>query len=124
MRPALISQPISRRSSQRRDVFCQPVERQQPTQPVPLGRSWTNKQSWREVSSARDSQSGLSSGEECERLSSFLVGPVVAEHGPEHVDPSAGEGEDGLGVSFALGSFALVEGLEAGLRWMLIMAEV
>src|SRR5919107_109986 len=38
----------------------------------------------------------------------FFVATLVAEHGPEHVDPAAGEGEDGLTVPFALGSFALV----------------
>jgi hypothetical protein len=39
---------------------------------------------------------------------------LVAEHGPEHVDPAAGEGEDGLAVPFALGSFALVVGAGGG----------
>ena len=28
----------------------------------------------------------------------FFVGVVVAEHGPEHVDPPSGEGEHSLGV--------------------------
>ena len=42
------------------------------------------------LSTACDSQSGLSSGEHVfGRL--FLVGTVVAEHGPEHVDASSGE---------------------------------
>jgi hypothetical protein len=61
------------------------------------------------VSSARDSQSGLSCGENVSgRL--FLVGTVVAEHGPEHVDASSGEGQDSLGVAIALGSFTVVVG--------------
>jgi hypothetical protein len=62
------------------------------------------------VTAAADSQSGLSSGEHVfGRL--FLVGTVVAEHGPEHVDASSGEGQDSLGVPLALGSFAVVVGL-------------
>ena len=55
----------------------------------------------------------MSSGED-EWLSSFLVGLVIAEHGPEHVDPSAGQGEYGLGVPLALGAFAVVEGPGCG----------
>ena len=37
----------------------------------------------------------------------FLIETVVAEHDPEHVDASSGEGQDRLGVSLALGSFAV-----------------
>ncbi len=32
-------------------------------------------------------------------LSSFYVWLVIAEHGPEHLDPSAGEGEHSMAVS-------------------------
>ena len=39
--------------------------------------------------------------------------PVVAAQGPDHVDESAGEGDQGLGVDLALGSFALVKVLES-----------
>jgi hypothetical protein len=64
--------------------------------------------------SASDSQSGLSSGENVwGRL--FLVGTVVAEHGPEHVDASSGEGQDRPGVAACLGgSFAVVWGFKPG----------
>ena len=73
----------------------------------------------RKMSAAIDSQSGLSSGEHVfGRL--FLVGLVVAEHGPEHVDASSGEGEDGLGVPLALGSFAVVVGLRG---WAVLDAD-
>lgn len=59
-----------------------------------------------------DSQCRLSSREGCRRRE--LVGSSIAQEGPEDVDAAAGEGEDGLGVAFVLGSFALVE--PAGLR--------
>src|SRR5271165_7423956 len=39
-----------------------------------------------------------------------LIGPVVAQHGPQDVEASAGQGEDGLGVGFAFGTFAVVVG--------------
>jgi hypothetical protein len=48
----------------------------------------------------------LSSGEWV-RLWSFFVEPLVAEHGPKDVNAAAGQGEHGLGVAFALGSFAV-----------------
>ena len=38
-----------------------------------------------------------------------FVGPSVAEEGPEDVDAAAGQGEDGLDVALAFGSFAFVE---------------
>jgi hypothetical protein len=50
----------------------------------------------------------------------FLVGGVVAEHGPDDVDPSSGEGDEGLLVGLSFSSFPVVEGtggwavLEAG----------
>jgi hypothetical protein len=59
---------------------------------------------------AVDSQSGLSSGEHV-RGRLFLAGTVVAEPGREPIDASSGEGQDGLGVALALGSFAVVIGL-------------
>jgi hypothetical protein len=37
----------------------------------------------------------------------FLIETVVAEHDPEHVDASSGEGQDSLGVPLALSSFAV-----------------
>ncbi len=40
----------------------------------------------------------LSSRRGCSR---GLVGGVVAEHGPQDVEASAGQGDDGLGVGFA-----------------------
>jgi len=40
----------------------------------------------------------------------FAVGGVVSEHGPEDVDASPGEGDEGLLVGFAFGAFAVVEG--------------
>lgn len=52
-----------------------------------------------------------------------LVWPVVAEQRPEHVDAAAGQGEDGLGVFFALGSLAVVKAPGFGQQLMLIMAE-
>src|SRR5947209_18327157 len=39
---------------------------------------------------------------------------AVAQHGVQDVDASAGEGEDGLVVAFAFGSFAVVEGAAGG----------
>ena len=39
-----------------------------------------------------------------------LVDGVVAQHGPQDVEASAGQGEDGLGVGFAFGAFAVVVG--------------
>jgi hypothetical protein len=45
-----------------------------------------------------------------------LVGLAGLEHGPEHVDAAAGQGDDGLVVGFALASFAGVEGLAVGAR--------
>ena len=44
----------------------------------------------------------------------FLVGALVAEPGPEHVHAAADEGEDGLAVPLALGSFGLVVGAGGG----------
>jgi hypothetical protein len=44
----------------------------------------------------------------------FFVGVVVAEHGPEHVDPPSGEGEHSLGVALAFGSLAVIEGPGGG----------
>ena len=38
-----------------------------------------------------------------------LVEALVAEHGPQHVDPSSGEGQDGVGMSFAFRAFTRVE---------------
>lgn len=38
-----------------------------------------------------------------------LGGPVVAQQCPQEVDAAAGQGEDGLGVAFALGALAVVE---------------
>ena len=40
----------------------------------------------------------------------FAVGGVVSEHGPEDVDASPSEGDEGLFVGFAFGAFAVVEG--------------
>jgi hypothetical protein len=37
-----------------------------------------------------------------------LVDGVVAEHGPQDVETSAGQGEHSLGVGFAFGSLAVV----------------
>jgi choline dehydrogenase-like flavoprotein len=39
-----------------------------------------------------------------------LIGPVVAQHGPQDVEASAGQGDGGLGVGFAFGAFAVVVG--------------
>ena len=39
-----------------------------------------------------------------------LVWPVVAEHRPQDVEASAGQGQDGLDVGFAFGAFAVVVG--------------
>jgi len=36
-----------------------------------------------------------------------VVGALVAQHGPQHVDPPAGEGQNGVGVSFAVPSARL-----------------
>ena len=38
-----------------------------------------------------------------------MVEALVAEHGPQHVDPSSGEGQDGVGVPFAFRAFTRVE---------------
>ena len=46
---------------------------------------------------------------------------AVAEHGPEHVVSPACQGEDGLGVAFALGAFAIVVVLG---RWVVADAEL
>ena len=35
---------------------------------------------------------------------------AVAQQCPEHVDPPAGQGDQGLGVALSLGAFAVVEG--------------
>src|SRR5271166_5687799 len=43
-----------------------------------------------------------------------LIGRVVAQHGPQDVEASAGQGEDGLGVGFAFESFAVVVGARGG----------
>nr|AAF08612.1 unknown [Mycobacterium avium] len=43
-----------------------------------------------------------------------LVDSVVAQHGPQDVEAPAGQGEDGLGVGFAFGSFAVVVGPGCG----------
>jgi hypothetical protein len=43
-----------------------------------------------------------------------LVGGVVAEHGPQDVEASAGQGENGLGVGFAFGAFPVVVGAGGG----------
>jgi transposase len=43
-----------------------------------------------------------------------LIGPVVAQHCPQHVEASAGQCEDCLGVGFAFGSFAVVVGARGG----------
>ena len=40
----------------------------------------------------------------------FLVGGVVAEHRPDDVDASSGEGDEGLLMGFAFASFPVVEG--------------
>src|SRR5271166_1345543 len=37
-----------------------------------------------------------------------LIGFVVAQHRPQHIEASAGKGQDSLGVAFAFGSFAVV----------------
>ena len=37
-----------------------------------------------------------------------LIGRVVAQHGPQDVEASAGQRQDGLGVGFAFGSFPVV----------------
>jgi hypothetical protein len=42
-------------------------------------------------------------------LGSDGVKAVVAEHRPQYVDPATGEGENGLDVPQALGSFPQVE---------------
>src|SRR5215475_8823073 len=42
------------------------------------------------------------------------VGPVVAQECPQHVDAAAGQGQDGLGVFFPFGAFAVVEGAGVG----------
>ena len=39
-----------------------------------------------------------------------LVDGVVAQHGPQDVEASSGQGEDGLGVGFAFEAFAVVVG--------------
>lgn len=44
-----------------------------------------------------------------------LVDRVIAEHGPQDVEPAMGQGDDGLGVGFAYGSFAVVEGAGGGI---------
>ena len=53
----------------------------------------------------------LSSRRDC---SCGPVGGVVAQHGPQDVEASAGQGEDGLGVGFAFGSLAVVVGPGGG----------
>src|SRR4051812_2486543 len=40
-----------------------------------------------------------------------VVAALVAQHGPQHVDPPSGEGQDGVGVSFTFRAFACVEAL-------------
>jgi hypothetical protein len=40
-----------------------------------------------------------------------LVFGIVSEHGPENVEASAGQCDDGLGMAFAFGSFSLVVSL-------------
>src|ERR671939_647782 len=47
----------------------------------------------------------------CER---DLERAAVAEHGVQNVDSASCQGEDGLVVSFAFGSFAVVEGAAGG----------
>ena len=49
----------------------------------------------------------------------FLVGGVVAEHGPEDVDAASGEGDEGLFMGLAFSAFPVVEGSEAGLFFRL-----
>src|SRR6202040_2270008 len=46
----------------------------------------------------------------CGRCGRLLGGElaVIAEQGPEDVDESAGEGEEGLGVDESFGAFAIV----------------
>src|SRR5271155_3141669 len=43
-----------------------------------------------------------------------LIGLVVAQHRPQDVEASSGQGQDGLGVGFAFGSFAVVVGARRG----------
>ena len=43
-----------------------------------------------------------------------LIEGVVAQHGPQDVEASAGQRQDGLGVGFAFGSFAVVVGARGG----------
>src|SRR6266511_270278 len=43
-----------------------------------------------------------------------LEGLPVMEHGPEDVDPSASEGDEGLVVAFSFSPFAIVEGAAVG----------
>jgi len=40
----------------------------------------------------------------------FAVGGAVSEHGPEDVDASPSESDEGLLVGFSFGAFAVVEG--------------
>lgn len=37
-----------------------------------------------------------------------LIDPVVAQHCPQHVEASPGQRDDGLGMSFSFGAFAVV----------------
>ena len=54
----------------------------------------------------------MSLSSSCERGEgdSFLISGVVAEHGPEYVDASAGERKEGLFVALAFTAFAVVKG--------------
>ncbi len=47
-------------------------------------------------------------------VAGWLVGAVVAEHGPEHVQAAAGQRDHGGLGPLALGSFALVVGARDG----------
>jgi hypothetical protein len=49
-------------------------------------------------------------GESSDLFEPGLEGFVGLEHGPEDVDASAGQGDEGQVVTFALASFAVVEG--------------
>ena len=61
----------------------------------------------------------LSSGDRYFGCRGFLVGGVVAEHGPDDVDPAAGWRDEGLFVGFAFGAFAVVEAPGGGLFFRL-----
>src|ERR1700747_1180013 len=44
-----------------------------------------------------------------------LIGGVVAQHGPQHVESAAGQGQDGLGAAVFFGAFSVVIGGGGGI---------